>query len=126
LVAEFADNFEVKTIKVIGVGGGGSNAVNRMIDTNVQGVEFVAVNTDRQALNLSKAKEKIQIGEKITKGLGSGANPEIGRKAAEETRSEIEQTVKDAHMVFVTTGRSLPLPGKRVSKHLCWSLPRMS
>lgn len=104
MVAEFADNFEVKTIKVIGVGGGGSNAVNRMIDTNVQGVEFVAVNTDRQALNLSKAKEKIQIGEKITKGLGSGANPEIGRKAAEETRSEIEQTVKDAHMVFVTAG----------------------
>ena len=71
-------------IKVIGVGGGGNNAVNRMISTNIRGVEFIAMNTDKQALYLSRANQKIQIGEKLTKGLGAGADPEMGRKAAEE------------------------------------------
>ena len=99
---EYANYIQV--IKVIGVGGGGSNAVNRMVDAQVEGVEFVVVNTDKQALELSKAKTKIQIGEKITRGMGAGANPEVGRKAAEESRGEIEKAVKDANMVFVTAG----------------------
>ena len=99
---EYANYIQV--IKVIGVGGGGSNAVNRMVDAQVEGVEFVVVNTDKQALELSKAKTKIQIGEKSTRGLGAGANPEVGRKAAEESRGEIEKAVKDANMVFVTAG----------------------
>ena len=98
------DVLGTQIIKVIGVGGGGSNAVNRMIDSKVEGVEFVVVNTDRQALEMSKAPEKIQIGEKITKGMGAGANPEIGRKAAEESRGEIEKIIKDANMIFVTAG----------------------
>ena len=75
------------TIKVIGVGGAGNNAVNRMIEAEIKGVEFIAVNTDRQALQKSKAPTKIQIGEKITRGLGAGANPDIGAQAAEESRS---------------------------------------
>ena len=99
---EYANYIQV--IKVIGVGGGGSNAVNRMVDAQVEGVEFVVFNTDKQALELSKAKTKIQIGEKITRGMGAGANPEVGRKAAEESRGEIEKAVKDANMVFVTAG----------------------
>lgn len=91
-------------IKVIGVGGGGSNAVNRMIDAGLKGVEFVAINTDRQALLLSNAAQKIQIGEKLTKGLGAGANPEIGQKAAEESKEIIHNVIKDSDMVFITAG----------------------
>ena len=91
-------------IKVIGVGGGGNNAVNRMITAGLKGVEFVAVNTDAQALHLSQSTHKIQIGAKLTKGLGAGANPEIGQKAAEESREEIQETLKGADMVFVTAG----------------------
>ncbi len=92
------------TIKVIGVGGAGNNAVNRMIDAGIRNVEFIAVNTDRQALNESKASSKIQIGEKLTRGLGAGANPDIGTQAAEESRSEIAEALKGADMVFVTAG----------------------
>jgi len=92
------------TIKVIGVGGGGTNAVNRMVDSGIRGVEFVAVNTDRQALILSKAASKIQIGEKITRGLGAGANPDVGSQAAEESKSEITEALRGADMVFVTAG----------------------
>ena len=92
------------TIKVIGVGGGGTNAVNRMVDSGIRGVEFVAVNTDRQALLLSKATSKIQIGEKITRGLGAGANPDIGAQAAEESKAEITEALRGADMVFVTAG----------------------
>ncbi|AGC69138.1 cell division protein FtsZ [Thermoclostridium stercorarium subsp. stercorarium DSM 8532] len=91
-------------IKVIGVGGGGNNAVNRMIEAGLRGVDFIAVNTDKQALFLSKANTKIQIGDKLTKGLGAGANPEIGEKAANESRDEIAMAIKDADMVFVTAG----------------------
>jgi cell division protein FtsZ len=91
-------------IKVIGVGGGGNNAVNRMIDAGVSGVEFIAVNCDKQCLMLSKAEKRIQIGEKLTKGLGAGANPEIGEKAAEESRDQILESLKGADMVFVTAG----------------------
>ncbi|NMA90951.1 MAG: cell division protein FtsZ [Amphibacillus sp.] len=95
---------QLATIKVIGVGGGGNNAVNRMIEHGVQGVEFIAVNTDAQALNLSKAEVKIQLGNKLTRGLGAGANPEIGRKAAEESKEQIEEALAGADMVFVTAG----------------------
>ena len=89
-------------IKVVGVGGGGTNAVNRMVDSGIRGVEFVAVNTDKQALLLSKASSKIQIGEKITRGLGAGANPDIGAQAAEESKAEITEALRGADMVFVT------------------------
>ncbi|HLQ73956.1 MAG TPA: cell division protein FtsZ [Bacillota bacterium] len=92
------------TIKVIGVGGGGNNAVNRMIEHGVEGVEFIAVNTDAQALNLSKAEIKLQIGGKLTRGLGAGANPEVGKKAAEESKEQIEEALKGADMIFVTAG----------------------
>ncbi len=91
-------------IKVIGVGGAGNNAVNTMVDHNMDKVEFVAINTDNQALHNSKAQTKLRIGEKITKGLGAGANPEIGEKAAEENREEIAQVIKGADMVFVAAG----------------------
>ncbi|EEG77621.1 cell division protein FtsZ [Dethiobacter alkaliphilus AHT 1] len=91
-------------IKVIGVGGGGSNAVNRMIAAGLRGVEFISVNTDAQALYLADSECKLQIGEKLTKGLGAGANPEIGHQAAEESRDEIMQALKGADMVFVTAG----------------------
>ncbi|KAA9025956.1 cell division protein FtsZ [Niallia endozanthoxylica] len=102
---EFESNVEaLATIKVIGVGGGGNNAVNRMIEHGVQGVEFIAVNTDAQALNLSKAEVKMQIGGKLTRGLGAGANPEVGKKAAEESKEQIEEALKGADMVFVTAG----------------------
>ncbi|MED1441656.1 cell division protein FtsZ [Aeribacillus composti] len=102
---EFDTNIDgFATIKVIGVGGGGNNAVNRMIEHGVQGVEFIAVNTDAQALNLSKAETKMQIGAKLTRGLGAGANPEVGKKAAEENKEQIEEAVKGADMVFVTAG----------------------
>ncbi|MGC4375554.1 cell division protein FtsZ [Fictibacillus sp. Mic-4] len=102
---EFDMNMDsLATIKVIGVGGGGSNAVNRMIEHGVQGVEFICVNTDAQALNLSKAEIKMQIGSKLTRGLGAGANPDIGKKAAEESREQIEEVLRGADMVFVTAG----------------------
>jgi cell division protein FtsZ len=91
-------------IKVIGVGGGGCNAVNRMIEAGVRNVDFVTVNTDAQALHLSKASERIQIGEKLTRGLGAGANPDIGKRAAEETREAIMNALRGADMVFVTAG----------------------
>ncbi|KUP08581.1 cell division protein FtsZ [Bacillus coahuilensis m2-6] len=102
---EFDTNIDqLATIKVIGVGGGGNNAVNRMIEHGVQGVEFIAVNTDAQALNLSKAEIKMQIGGKLTRGLGAGANPEVGKKAAEESKEQLEEALKGADMVFVTAG----------------------
>ena len=91
-------------IVVIGVGGGGGNAVNRMIDAELEGVEFLAVNTDKQALSKCKAENKLQIGEKLTKGLGAGGNPEVGQRSAEESMEEIAQTVTGADMVFVTAG----------------------
>ncbi|WP_339324116.1 cell division protein FtsZ [Paenibacillus sp. FSL W8-0194] len=100
-------DFEMESlaqIKVIGVGGGGSNAVNRMIENGVQGVEFITVNTDAQALHMAKSEHKLQIGDKLTRGLGAGANPEVGKKAAEESRDLIMNTLKGADMVFVTAG----------------------
>lgn len=99
-----ASNDGFAKIKVIGVGGAGNNAVNRMIQAGVRSVEFIAVNTDRQALALSKAQTKIQIGEKITRCLGAGGDPNIGEKAAEESREEIANALKGADMVFVTAG----------------------
>jgi cell division protein FtsZ len=98
------DTEQLAQIKVIGVGGGGSNAVNRMIEHGVQGVEFIAVNTDAQALHLSKAETKLQIGGKLTRGLGAGANPEVGKKAAEESKEQLEEALRGADMVFVTAG----------------------
>lgn len=95
---------QLAIIKVIGVGGGGNNAVNRMIEHGVQGVDFIAVNTDAQALNLSKAEIRLQIGTKLTRGLGAGANPEVGKKAAEESREQLEEVLRGADMVFVTAG----------------------
>ncbi len=91
-------------IKVVGVGGGGTNAVNRMVEAGVQGVEFIAVNTDRQALLMSDADKTIHIGEELTRGLGAGANPEVGCQAAEESRAEIREALAEADMVFVTAG----------------------
>ena len=91
-------------IIVIGVGGAGNNAVNRMIDENISGVEFIGINTDSQALQFCKAPTAIQIGEKLTKGLGAGAQPEIGEKAAEENVEELTEAIKGADMVFVTCG----------------------
>src|SRR5579872_3863213 len=91
-------------IKVVGVGGGGSNAVNRMIQAEVRGIEFIAVNTDAQALARSDADRKIHIGDKLTKGLGAGGKPEVGTKAAEETSDQIYEALKDADMVFITAG----------------------
>ncbi|MFB2921359.1 MULTISPECIES: cell division protein FtsZ [Aerosakkonema] len=94
----------VAKIKVIGVGGGGSNAVNRMIASDVAGVEFWAINTDAQALTLSSAMKRLQIGQKLTRGLGAGGNPAIGQKAAEESRDEIAQAVGNSDLVFITAG----------------------
>ncbi len=94
----------VVNIKVIGVGGGGNNVVNRMVRSGARGVEFVAVNTDKQALNVSSATEKIQIGEKLTHGQGAGADPEVGRKAAEESRNQITKALENTDMVFITAG----------------------
>ena len=91
-------------IKVVGVGGGGCNAVDRMIEEGLQGVEFIAVNTDAQALTLSKAGTRVRIGDKLTRGLGSGGDPEIGRKAAEESQEDLYQVLSDSDMVFVTAG----------------------
>lgn len=102
---EFDNDYnQFARIKVIGVGGGGNNAVNRMISAGLKGVEFIGVNTDAQALQMSRAAEKIQIGVKLTKGLGAGANPEIGFNAAEESRDEIAQALMGADMVFVAAG----------------------
>src|ERR1700693_5815784 len=92
-------------IKVVGVGGGGCNAVNRMIDAGLKGVEFVAVNTDAQALLMSDADVKLDIGRQLTRGLGAGSDPEVGRQAAEEHREELEEALKGADMVFVTAGK---------------------
>ena len=119
------ENTNPAQIKVVGVGGGGNNAVNRMIEADVKCVEFIAVNTDKQDLTLSAAAQKIQIGEKITKGLGAGAVPEIGKKAAEESRDEIAQAIKGADMVFVTagmgggtgTGRDCQRDGRSYGRH---------
>ncbi|MBQ3080625.1 MAG: cell division protein FtsZ [Clostridia bacterium] len=101
---ELESNNNFASIKVVGVGGAGTNAVNRMVDNGLRGVEFIAVNTDKQALALSKAETKIQIGEKLTKGLGAGANPEVGKRAAEESREELASIMKGADLVFVTCG----------------------
>ncbi len=104
---DFASENQVKPvvkIKVVGVGGGGNNAVNRMVSAGVGGVEFIAVNTDKQALQVSKADYRIQIGSKLTKGWGAGADPEVGLKAAEENLDELRQTLNDADLVFVTAG----------------------
>lgn len=91
---------EMANIKVIGVGGGGNNAVNRMIDAQVKGVEFIAVNTETQVLNKSEADNKIQIGEKLTKGLGAGAKPEVGEQAAEESKEDLSKALAGADMVL--------------------------
>ena len=98
------ENEYMPKIKVIGVGGGGGNAVNRMVDMGVKNVEFIAVNTDEHVLRLSKASQKVQIGEKLTKGKGAGSKPEIGKSAAEESNDEISALLKDTDMVFVTAG----------------------
>ena len=98
------DDNKVVQIKVIGVGGAGGNAVNRMIDEGVQGVSFIAANTDVQALNSNKAENKIQLGPKLTRGLGAGSHPEVGQKAAEESQQTIEDSLKGADMIFITAG----------------------
>ncbi|CCI85422.1 cell division protein ftsZ [Lactobacillus pasteurii DSM 23907 = CRBIP 24.76] len=99
-----SDDNKNAVIKVIGVGGAGGNAVNRMIDDGVQGVSFIAANTDVQALNSNKAEEKIQLGPKLTRGLGAGSHPEVGQKAAEESEQTIEDALKGADMIFITAG----------------------
>ena len=110
-------------ILVIGVGGAGNNAVNRMIDENVEGVELIAINTDKQALSLSRATTKIQIGEKLTKGLGAGAKPEIGASAVEENREEIVDIIKDANMVKKLL-KKVAKKSSKLLKVLTWySLP---
>src|ERR671918_2253210 len=91
-------------LKVVGVGGGGTNAVNRMVDAGLSGVEFIAVNTDAQALLMCDADVKIQIGAKVTRGLGAGADPDVGLAAAQESRDELKESLKGADMVFVTAG----------------------
>lgn len=95
---------DLAKIKVIGIGGGGNNAVDRMIDNEVKGIEFSVVNTDRQILNMSKAQNKLQIGTKLTKGLGAGGDPEVGQKSAEESKNEISELLEGADMVFITAG----------------------
>ncbi len=101
---EEVKQYEGAIIKVVGVGGGGNNSINRMIDSGIKNVDFVAINTDRQILGISKAKTILQIGEKITRGLGAGGDPSIGEQAAEESRNEIAEVIKGANMVFVTAG----------------------
>ena len=102
---EMSNEYDLVTqIKVVGVGGGGGNAVNRMVESNVQGVEFIAVNTDKQVLINSKATTKIQIGEKVTSGQGAGAKPEVGKKAAEESLESINEVLAGTDMVFITAG----------------------
>ena len=97
-------NSQICNIKVIGVGGGGNNAVNRMVNAGIKSAEFIAVNTDKQALLMSKAQHRIQIGEKLTRGLGAGADPEIGVKAAEESKEALSEMLKDTDLVFITAG----------------------
>jgi cell division protein FtsZ len=104
MLFSFVENEKSATIKVLGVGGAGGNAINNMIGTKFQGVKFIAVNTDAQDLDASKAPVKVQIGEKLTEGLGAGANPEIGRQAAMENIDAIRSAVQDSHMVFITAG----------------------
>ena len=94
----------VVNIKVVGVGGAGNNVVNRMVDSNTQGVEFIAINTDKQVLAVSKADQKLQIGEKLTHGQGAGSDPEVGKKSAEENRNNIVKAFEDTDMVFITAG----------------------
>ena len=102
---ELVENYTPSAeIKVVGVGGGGSNAVAQMIDANIDGVEFIAANTDAQALRLFKGRTLLQIGSSVTKGLGAGANPEVGRQAALEDRDRIMEMLSGADMVFVTAG----------------------
>lgn len=101
---EIDESSDLAKIKVIGAGGGGNNAVNTMIQSQLQGVEFISVNTDKQALKESQAEQKIQIGEKLTRGLGAGANPDVGKRAAEESKDEIIKALQGADMVFVTAG----------------------
>jgi cell division protein FtsZ len=103
-MAGTAQNY-IAVIKVVGIGGGGVNAVNRMIDAGLKGVEFIAINTDAQALLMSDADVKLDIGRQLTRGLGAGSDPEIGRLAAEEHRDEIEEVLKGADMVFITAGK---------------------
>jgi cell division protein FtsZ len=98
------DMYATANIKVVGVGGAGGNAVNRMISANLKGVDFIAVNTDKQALNINQAPSKIQIGGNLTRGLGAGGNPEVGRQAVEESREKISQTLSGADMIFITAG----------------------
>ena len=100
----FVDNEKSAKIKVIGVGGAGGNAINNMIACKLQGVKFITANTDAQALETSNAPVKIQLGEKLTEGLGAGANPEVGRQAAIESEEEVRELLKDSHMVFITAG----------------------
>jgi cell division protein FtsZ len=101
---EFEDALQNARMKVVGVGGGGSNAVNRMVAAGLDGVEFIVVNTDAQALKLAKSRSKIQIGKLLTRGLGAGARPEIGRQAIEENRDEIAAAIAGADLVFITAG----------------------
>ena len=103
-MASLSNNY-LAVVKVVGVGGGGVNAVNRMIEAGLRGVEFIAVNTDAQQLMLSAADVKIDIGREITRGLGAGADPEVGRRAAEDHADEIEAALRGADMVFVTADR---------------------
>ena len=100
----YVDKEKSAKIKVIGVGGAGGNAINNMIASNLQGVKFIAANTDAQALEISKAPVRIQLGEHITEGLGAGANPQVGRDAALENEEAIRQALADSHMVFITAG----------------------
>ena len=103
-MSEMDDYTPICKIKVIGIGGGGNNAVNRMINAGITSASFVAINTDQQALLMNKAENRIQIGEKLTRGLGAGADPEVGAKAAEESRQLIEEVLKDTDLVFITAG----------------------
>ena len=100
----YVDNEKSAKIKVIGVGGAGGNAINNMIASNLQGVKFIAANTDAQALEISQASIRIQLGEGITEGLGAGANPQVGRDAALENEEDIREALADSHMVFITAG----------------------
>lgn len=107
------ENENITNIKVVGVGGGGGNAVNRMVTSGLRGVEFISMNTDQQALYASKATQKVQLGAKLTKGRGAGANPEIGQRSAEESRDEIAAALKGAQMAFITAGMGGRAPARR-------------
>jgi cell division protein FtsZ len=100
----YVENDKTAKIKVIGVGGAGGNAINNMIAGNLQGVKFICANTDAQALDVSKAEMKLQLGEKLTEGLGAGANPNIGRDAALENKDALRKALENSHMVFITAG----------------------